>query len=234
MLGGDAWNMSCGTADPSNCPENEGPDFHFGQPPILVSLGGGRRALVAGQKSGKVHAVDPDAEGRVLWSLQVARGGLLGGFEWGSATDGEHFYAPASDLVFKNPAIYARGGVDPSAGGGVFALRLADGSTRWKAPAAPCSGACSPGQPAPASAMPGIVFAGSLDGHLRAYSASDGAVVWDFDTAREFTTINGVAATGGSIDVGGPAIAHGMVFTTSGYGQWGGKRGNVLLAFGVE
>ena len=46
--------------------------------------------------------------------------------------------------------------------------------------------------------------------------------MWDFDTAQPFPTVNGVKAHGGSIDVGGPAIADGMLLTTSGYGQWGG------------
>ena len=80
----------------------------------------------------------------------------------------------------------------------------------------------------------GVVFSGSVDGHLRAYSTKDGAIVWDFDTAKEFPTVNGVRARGGSIDVGGPAIAGGMVVTTSGCGQWGGLSGNVLLAFSVD
>jgi polyvinyl alcohol dehydrogenase (cytochrome) len=59
-------------------------------------------------------------------------------------------------------------------------------------------------------------------------------VIWDFDTAQEFKTVNGVSARGGSIDVAGPAIANGVVATTSGYGQWGGMRGNVLLVFSVD
>jgi polyvinyl alcohol dehydrogenase (cytochrome) len=82
--------------------------------------------------------------------------------------------------------------------------------------------------------MPGVVFGGSIDGHFRAFASGDGHVLWDFDTARDFDTVNGVKARGGSIDVGGPAIANGMVVTTSGYGQWGGMRGNVLLAFSVD
>jgi polyvinyl alcohol dehydrogenase (cytochrome) len=93
---------------------------------------------------------------------------------------------------------------------------------------------CSPALSAPAAAIPGAVFGGSIDGHFRAFAARDGHVVWDFDTARDFETVNGVKARGGSIDVGGPAIANGMVITTSGYGQWGGMRGNVLLAFSVD
>jgi polyvinyl alcohol dehydrogenase (cytochrome) len=235
MTAGDAFTMACGTPNPINCPEVEGPDFDFGQPPILVALANGKRALVIGQKAGTAHALDPDERGRVLWSVQLGKGGVLGGFEWGSASDGRNMYLPLSDHAFKDPAIRTRGGADPSAGGGLFAIRLTDGATVWAAPAPKCSNEpCSPAQPAPPAVIPGAVFSGSLDGHLRAYSTTDGKVIWDFDTAREFATVNGVAATGGSIDVGGPAIANGMVFTTSGYPTWGGKRGNVLLAFGID
>ena len=78
------------------------------------------------------------------------------------------------------------------------------------------------------------MFSGSVDGHLRGYSTTDGRIVWDFDTAQPFATVRRVKAHGGSIDVGGPAIADGMLLTTSGYGQWGGVGGNVLLAFSVD
>lgn len=57
---------------------------------------------------------------------------------------------------------------------------------------------------------------------------------WDFDTARDFKTVNNVAAQGGSIDVGGPAVAEGIVLTTSGYPTFGGRSGTVLLAFSVD
>jgi polyvinyl alcohol dehydrogenase (cytochrome) len=80
--------------------------------------------------------------------------------------------------------------------------------------------------------MPGVVFSGSVDGHLRAYDATDGRIIWDVNTARDFTTVNGEPASGGSIDGSGPTIAGGMVFTGSGYGRWRGRPGNVLLAFG--
>ena len=233
MTGGDAWNMACGAPDRSNCPDPEGPDHDFGQPPILVTLPAGGRALVIGQKSGFVHAIDPDKEGLVLWSRRFGKGGMLGGFEWGSASDGQVIYAPLSDLAFK-AGVRGRA-LDPSAGGGLFAIRLSDGSRVWDAAAASqCGDNCSPAQTAPPAVMPGVVFSGSLDGHLRAYASATGAIVWSFDTAREFQTVNGVKATGGSIDVGGPAVAYGMVLTTSGYATWGGKRGNVLLAFGVD
>ena len=82
--------------------------------------------------------------------------------------------------------------------------------------------------------IPGVVFSGSMDGHIRAYAAKDGKVLWEYDTAREFQTVNGVKGQGGSLDTAGPTIAGGMVFVNSGYGQWGGMPGNVLLAFSVE
>jgi polyvinyl alcohol dehydrogenase (cytochrome) len=48
---------------------------------------------------------------------------------------------------------------------------------------------------------------------------------------REFDTVNGVKAHGGSIDGPGPVVVNGMVFINSGYPRNGGVPGNVLLAF---
>jgi polyvinyl alcohol dehydrogenase (cytochrome) len=82
--------------------------------------------------------------------------------------------------------------------------------------------------------MPGIVFSGAMDGHLRAYSMKDGSVVWDYDTGVAFDTVNGVKGKGGSLDAGGPTLAGGMLYVHSGYGRIIGQPGNVLLAFSVE
>src|SRR5262249_24406234 len=79
-------------------------------------------------------------------------------------------------------------------------------------------------------AIPGVVFSGSVDGHLRGYSTANGDIIWDFDTVRDYETINDVPAKGGSMNVGGPAIAGGEIFVNSGYVQ-NGIPGNVLLAF---
>jgi polyvinyl alcohol dehydrogenase (cytochrome) len=124
--------------------------------------------------------------------------------------------------------------VDPKIGGGLHALDLATGKILWSAKPVPCTAArtdCSPAQSAAVTAIPGVVFSGSVDGHLRGYSAATGEVLWDADTARAFETVNGKAARGGSMDAAGPAVVNGMVFVNSGYGQWGGMPGNVLLAF---
>ena len=81
--------------------------------------------------------------------------------------------------------------------------------------------------------IPGVAFSGSVDGHLRAYSATDGAILWDFDTIRTYDTVNGVPGRGGSLNVAGPAISGGTLFVDSGYVQ-NGTPGNVLLAFSVD
>ncbi len=240
---GDIFNNGCAIPVPGNCPSTHGADSDFGQPPILVSLGDRKRALVIAQKSGMVHAIDPDNRGQVLWQTKVGAGGPLGGSQWGSASDGRNVYVAISDIAFSGRAdpTSPRGFrllLDASKGGGLHALHLADGKLAWTASPSACSdpgkGDCSPAQSAAVSAIAGAVFSGSVDGHLRAYATGSGEVVWDFDTARTFDTVNGNPAHGGSIDAGGPAIVGGMLFTNSGYGQWGGEPGNVFLAFSVE
>lgn len=126
--------------------------------------------------------------------------------------------------------------VDPNVGGGVFALDVATGKKVWSAAPPLCAERpnCSPAQSAAITAIPGVVFSGSVDGHLRAYSTKDGSVIWDYDTAHDFTTVNGVAAKGGSMDGPGPIVSGGMLYLDSGYGAWGGLPGNVLLAFSVD
>jgi polyvinyl alcohol dehydrogenase (cytochrome) len=232
----DVWNTACRMADKSNCPETSGPDFDFGASPILVTLSNGRQALVAGQKSGIVYAVDPDASGEVLWQVRIGKGGTLGGIEWGSAADQSNVYVGLSDIT----RILVPGSIstdtDPKQGGGMFALSLEKGERVWYTAPPGCGERkrCSPAQSAAISAIPGAAFSGSVDGHLRAYSTKDGSILWDFDTVGSYKTVNGVEARGGSMDGGGPAIAGGMVFVNSGYVIWGGMPGNVLLAFSVD
>ena len=77
-----------------------------------------------------------------------------------------------------------------------------------------------------------MLLSGARDGMMRAASSRTGQLLWEFDTAREFETVNGVPARGGSLASGGPVVADGMVFVGSGYpGFQGGNPGNVLLAF---
>jgi polyvinyl alcohol dehydrogenase (cytochrome) len=230
LMAGDVFNGQCGGPSMNGC----GPDFDFGSSAMLV----GNR-LIAGQKSGIVYALDPDQKGKILWELRIGKGSTNGGVQWGMATDGQNAYAAVSDVV---RAPRKKTGLsdlrstelDPEKGGGLTAIRLSDGGKAWYAPPHPCDPpkvGCSPAQPAAVTAIPGVVFSGSVDGHLRAYSTEDGKILWDFDTAREFKTVNGAAGHGGSIDGPGAVVVKGMVFINSGYARQGGMPGNLLLAF---
>jgi polyvinyl alcohol dehydrogenase (cytochrome) len=221
----DAFVIGCKPGIAS-CPDTVGPDYDFGNAPILRTLPGGRRVLSLGQKSGMVYGLAPDDNGKILWQMRAGKGGALGGIEWGSAADERNIYVPVSDVL-----------QPPAEAGGLFAFDLATGKQIWHtpAPALNCTGGpgCTAAQSAPISVIPGAVFSGSVDGHLRAYSTADGKIIWDFNTMQPFETVNGVKGQGGSLDAAGPIIAGGMVLTNSGYGQWRGKAGNVLLAFGL-
>jgi polyvinyl alcohol dehydrogenase (cytochrome) len=232
----DAYVAACRMVDKTNCADSNGPDFDFGASPILVDLGSGKRALLAGQKSGVVYALDPDRGGEMLWQQRVGQGGSMGGVQWGSAADGGNVYVAVSDVHrIPVPNAWATD-ADPKQGGGMFALRLRDGERVWQAPPAECGERprCSPAQPGAVSGIPGAVFSGSMDGHLRAYSTANGAVLWDFDTVRSYDTVNGVPGRGGSLDGAGPAIAGGLVIVNSGYPHGGGMPGNVVLALSVD
>ena len=196
------------------CPDDLGPDMDFGNAPILRTLPGGRSLIVIGQKDGHAWALDPDKQGAVVWSRQVGLGIDNGGgaIMWGSAADETLAYFPLTR------------GREPL---GIAALRLQDGAIAWRA---------SPpeGGGAPVTVIPGVLFFGASTGTVFAYSTTDGKAMWQFDTARAFQTVNGVAAKGGTINAAGPVVAGGMLFVPSGYSDLGiGARGNVLLAFGV-
>ena len=236
----DVYNSSCMLPDKANCPDVEGPDFDFASPAVLVSLPNGRRALVLGQKSAIVFAVDPDRRGQELWHSRIGEGGVVGGIEWGSASDGRNVYVALSDVRYKvarkpgsNDRAYE---LDPDKGGGLFAFRIDNGERIWQTPPPGCAGkpACSPAQSAAVTGIPGIVWSGAEDGHLRAYSTSNGKIVWDYDTVHEYQSVNGVPGRGGTIDVAGPIVADGMLFSVSGFPSRGGLPGNVLLAFVVK
>ncbi len=227
VLPKDNFTMGCGRG--VNCPEDEGPDHDFGTSPILRELPNGKRVLICGQKSGVLWGLDPDQRGKVLWQTRVGQGGPLGGIEWGTTADTEYAYAAVSDLM----------ATGPNKPGGLSAVKIATGEKVWTTPAPELhctAGAkgCNGAQSAAISSMPGVVFSGSVDGHFRAFAAKTGEIVWDFDTARAYQTVNGVAGKGGSLDSAGPTIANGVVYTNSGYGMWQGMPGNVLLAFSVD
>lgn len=228
LLPADVFNFGCTTEKRRNCPAQPGKDADIGAPPILRSIGGGKRVLVAGAKSGIVYGLDPDHEGAIVWQTELASGGPQGGIMWGAAADGHIAYFALSDW---DPG-------KPEAGGGIAAIDIATGKKLWSVPAArpACLGTpgCSAAQPAPITLIPGVLFAGSLDGHVRGYDARNGVTIWDFDTLKDFSTVDGIKAHGGSMNGSGPVVAGGMLFVNAGYSRLPVMAGNVLLAFGVR
>ena len=217
----DVYILNCDGGNP-NCPDDDGPDFDFGASPVLVTMSDGRELVVVGQKSGVGYGLDPDRDGAVAWRYQVGTGSLLGGIEWGFAVDAEKAYFANSDYLTPEP-------------GGLAAVRLRTGELVWYAePHEPVCEGCSPALLAAVTAIPGVVFSGAYDGLFRAYDAADGSVLWEFDTNGDYDTVNGVAGRGGSINGPGPVVVDGMVYVNSGYAAFGGRPGNVLLAFGVD
>lgn len=216
---GDVFGCRAGSP---NCPDKPGPDFDFGSPPMLATLPDGRDLIVVTQKSGWAYGLDPDREGAVIWRYRAGQGSIWGGIQWGAAVDDRAAYLPVSDIRTEAP-------------GGLHAVDVATGARLWYQP--PPSPACGTGPGCSAALIsaptliPGVLFAGSNDGALRAHATRDGSVVWTFDTNRSFTTVNGIHATGGSMQGPGPTVAAGMVFVNAGYGDHMGRLGNVLLAF---
>jgi polyvinyl alcohol dehydrogenase (cytochrome) len=208
----------------------------FTSAPILRTLSSGNEILLAGQNSGVIYGLDPDHGGEILWQTRIgapspggdgatigpipAAGAERGGVAWGSAADHRSFFVALSGALAQpgNPT------------GSLWALDPKTGIPRWhtSAPTPACSwseGLCSHAQSQAVTVMPGGVFSGSMDGHLRAYSTIDGKILWDFDTAKSFQTQNGIHASGGPLDNGGATIVNGSVYINS---------GSTLLAFSVD
>lgn len=225
----DVWALGCpprpGQAANPNCPAEVGPDFDFAASPMITPLANGKDIIVIPQKSGVAYGLDPDKNGAMVWQYRFGRGSAIGGV-WGGATDQEQAYFSAAD--YNTPAP-----------GGIHAVRLDTGARAWYTPPANplfCAGAsvCSAAQSAALTVIPGVVFSGSADGGIRAYSTKDGTMIWEFNTNRSFETVNGVKANGGSMDGPGPVVVGRTLYVTSGNGGLVGRSGNVLLAFGVE
>ena len=214
---GDSFMVGCGATNPadSSCPPKLGPDWDFGGSSVILEHLPARDVLLAAGKGGIALALDPDG-GKVIWRTRLwektppRADGLV---VFGGTADGQRVYYP-----LQQP------------GGGVKALDLDSGAVVWSADLK----ADRRGQIGAASSIPGVVFTGAWDGILRAIDG-EGKVIWSYDTHRDFDTVNGVRANGGSLGSPGPTIANGMVYVASGYvGVQNGFPGNVILAFGPE
>ncbi len=227
-LAGDAWNNACIAPDRANCPKDAGPDHDFGAAVILTHTPQTGDIVVAGQKTGWVHAVDA-ATGRLHWKVRVGRGGILGGIHFGIASNRGRVYVPVNDAPDGQQH-------DVPERPGLYALDLATGREVWAAPspADTCRNLplCWPGYTQAITVTPELVFAGSSDGWIRVFDADSGATLWQYDTKQRFGTVNGNRAHGGSMGgAAAPIALAGSLYVAAGYGFGGQMPGNVLLAF---
>jgi polyvinyl alcohol dehydrogenase (cytochrome) len=223
-VAGDAWNGGCGPSlAQGNCPRSPGPDSDFGAPPVLVTAGG-RELLLAGEVRRRLRArPSRTASGET----RVGRGGTSGGVHFGMAAGDGALYVPIYDD--------GDGRVDGwAARPGLYALEAATGRLRWaRGQAELCAGDtdCFAGVSAPVTAIPGAVFAASIDGTTRAFDARDGRVLWSFDAVRRFPSLAGGTAQGGGLaSAGGPVVANGRLFLGAGH-AWTKRGGDALLVF---
>lgn len=220
---GDSYIGGCsGPTRTDNCPPVNGPDLDIGNSPVLRTLPDGKSVVVAGTKDAYVVALDPDRNGALLWKVNVVPAppgdpnsmmAITRGIFWGGAADDRDVYYGVQS-------------------GGMVAVDLATGKRLWYTKFAKAGPRAS--NSAAATAMPGVVFVAGSDGKLHAVSTADGRVLWEYDTARSFETVNKVKAKGGAINSIGPSVVDGMLFVGSGYAVVGTGTGNVLLAFSIE
>lgn len=229
-LANDMWNFGCTAAGP-NCiilADTNSVDFDFGGPAILVDTGD-RELLIAGQKSGDIWALDP-VTGAVAWNQRVGDGTALGGNHWGIASNSERAFMTINDP----------GGMNGNARPGLYTYFVGTGEPSWSYEVQPDCGdrddrlrRCESlyGFSATPLSVDGAVITGGLDGRLFVFDSDSGDLLFEYDTAMDFETTNGVEGYGGSIESHSIAAGSGMVFVGSGYGQFGQVPGNVLLAF---
>ncbi|NND66082.1 MAG: PQQ-binding-like beta-propeller repeat protein [Halioglobus sp.] len=241
FLPGDIWNMACEAPLHHNCPDGSGEDLDFGAPPILARVGE-RDYILAGQKSGRVFALDPASKGEPLWSYRAGAGGKAGGVHFAMAVDSGRgvLYVPVSDRPIANLEDSSDGAPNPS----LHALDIATGKPLWETAAPgdcrdPASDngerleGCFEGFSAAITVTDNLVFAPTLDGFLRAFDADTGEQLWALDTRGDYPSASDTPAYGGAIDYGGVFLDGGELFVSSGYGQFGQIPGNAFMVFSV-
>ncbi len=216
----DAWNVNCALylipglpGNPDECPNLAGsPDYDFGQGPALFTArspeGNKVDLLGVGQKSSKYWALNPDT-GAVVWTTQVGPGGVGGGLQWGSATDGSRIYVAEANSESKPWTLPS--GVTVT-GGFWSALDAYTGAILWQT-ADPQFG----GAPGAVSGSNGVVFGCSAGGNMNALNAATGAILWSYNS--------------GNTCYGGAAIVDGAVYWGTGYASFGPPAPGALFAF---
>ena len=221
----DVWNSACDTENDHSCPPEGGPDFDFGAATMLLTTSEGQDLVIGGQKSGFVHALNPD-DGSLIWQTRVGRGGVQGGVHFGMAAAGDRLFVPISDMPDGRE-------YDHPTKPGLHALDIRTGELLWYAPNPDvCQGRtyCYPGISQAVTVAGQVVYAGAMDGVLRAHDTTTGKLLWEIDSTAQFSTVNGDTTKGGAFGgAAGPIVHQGNLVLASGYGLYNHMPGNLLL-----
>jgi polyvinyl alcohol dehydrogenase (cytochrome) len=176
----------------------------------------------AGQKSGVYWALYP-SNGARRWATTVGPGGLLGGIEWGTASDNQRIYLAICNTNHRTYTLQPSG-VSWN-GGSWAALDPATGAILWQAPD-PGFSTIDSSQRAmsmgPVTVANGVLYVGSMSGYMYALDAATGAALWSF-------------LAPGSVN-SAPAVVGGTLYWGSGYHNFLipiGTASNTFYAFSL-
>jgi len=232
----ETYNESCHEGDHWNCPTEFRGRFGLdvSASPMLLKNADGQEVIVAANKPGDVIGLDPDRKGQILWRRRISRGDFNWGVLFGMAAEGATVFAGVHNKYSTNFDREPYWGEEEL---GLYALNGFTGKPLWQASVSrDCHQARCQGYAAALTAIPGVVFAGAKDGYVRAFDSTHGKMLWEFNTAQSFQSLNGRPAHGGALNGPGAVVADGMVYLNSGYpdGGFSNLIGNVLLTFSVD
>lgn len=207
----DSWNVACGIfraglslpPKAGYCPQVPGPDSDFGMAPTLMpaSCGGPDIGsfVFTGQKSGIAWGNSADT-GEDIWATSVGPSGIVGGLQWGMATDGKRIYFIDSNGSIKNRTLLMPNGTEITISYMTFGALDFNGNILWQWPS-PHGGY---GQ-ATLSTANGVVFVGGRDsqGWVYALNGLTGEVLWSNNSGLGGHTGSMLPGDGYLITVGG-------------------------------
>jgi polyvinyl alcohol dehydrogenase (cytochrome) len=235
---GDApWQSACGLQPPQVtwcAPESDGEKWDVGgSSPNVFQLGTGshaREVVGFGGKSGVYYLFDAKT-GALIWNTLVGPGGDQGGFEWGTAYDGQRIYGSLTNQHHISYDLTENGALTTTSvtGGSWMALDPASGKILWQTAdpqtetlPAP-TGTVGVWDLAPVTAANGVVYTASMaksGNQMYALDAASGNILWQY-------------AAGSSVNAA-PAVVNGSVYWGSGYARAAeGSGNNKLYAFSI-
>jgi polyvinyl alcohol dehydrogenase (cytochrome) len=246
VVGDAPWQRACGSQPPTVtwcAPEGDNPEHGgdkwdlggSGANVFQIGSGKDKRTVVGvGEKSGVYVLLDAKT-GAFIWNTLVGPGGDQGGFEWGTAVDGNRIYVSLTNQhhIPYRPTENGTLTSTTVTGGSWAALDPETGKIIWQT--ADPTLAVRPGftspvgvwDLAPVTSANGVVYAASMakkaEGNdMYALDAATGKILWSYNA-------------GSSVNAG-PAVVNGSVYWGTGYARSAaeGSANNKFYAFSID